>query len=145
MGGGDRHAAGAKGVEEAERRAGAKVGRLYDWALAPLGEADEERQRWFLFRRSIGDRTDLAYYVVSARKKTTLEVMVKVAVTRWAIVESFESAKGEVGLDHYEARSWDGWYRHIALAMFAQAYLAVVRACAVAQAKSESQKKRRRH
>jgi SRSO17 transposase len=107
---------------------GTKGERLYDWARAPLGEVDEERQRWLLFRRSISDPTDLAYYVVSAPKKTTLEVMVKVAGTRWAIEESFDSAKGEVGLDHYEARSWGGWYRHITLAMFAHAYLTVARA-----------------
>ena len=36
-----------------------------------------------------------------------------VAGTRRAIEESYEAAKGEVGLDHYEVRSWDGWYRHI--------------------------------
>ena len=125
--------------------AGTKGERLYDWALSPLGEVDEERQRWLLFRRSISDPTDLAYYVVSAPKKTSLEEMIKVAGTRWAIEESFESAKGEVGLDHYEVRSWNGWYRHITLAMFAHAYLTVVRARAVARAKSESQKKRRRH
>jgi SRSO17 transposase len=36
-------------------------------------------------------------------------------------------AKGEVGLDEYEVRTWIGWYRHITLAMFALAYLTVVR------------------
>ena len=39
-----------------------------------------------------------------------------------------ETAKGEVGLDHYEVRSWVGWYRHITLAMTALAFLAVTRA-----------------
>lgn len=125
--------------------AGTKGERLYDWALLPLGEVDAQRQRWLLFRRSISDPTDLAYYVVSAPKKTSLEIMVKVAGTRWAIEESFESAKGEVGLDHYEVRSWGGWHRHITLAMFAHAYLTVVRARAVAQANAGLQKKNRRH
>ena len=123
--------------------AGTKGERLYDWALVPLGEVDEERRRWLLFRRSLSDPTDLAYYVVSAPKKTSLEVMVKVAGTRWAIEESFESAKGEVGLDHYEVRSWGGWYRHVTLAMFAHAYLTVVRARAAARTESEPQKKSR--
>jgi SRSO17 transposase len=132
-----------KGWKRLSAGAGTKGERLYDWALLPLGEVDEERQRWLLFRRSISDPTDLAYYVVSGPKKTSLEVMVKVAGTRWAIEESFESAKGEVGLDHYEVRSWDGWYRHITLAMFAHAYLTVVRARAVARTESAPQKKRR--
>ena len=51
----------------------------------------------------------------------------RVAGTRWAIEECFEEAKGQVGLDQYEVRRWDGWYRHITLAMLAQAYLAVIR------------------
>ncbi|BDP40159.1 hypothetical protein DAETH_01280 [Deinococcus aetherius] len=37
-------------------------------------------------------------------------------------------AKGEVGLDQYEVRSWVGWYRHITLAMLAHAFLTVVAA-----------------
>jgi hypothetical protein len=32
---------------------------------------------------------------------------------RWTVESSFEAAKGEVGLDHYEVRSWTGWHRHI--------------------------------
>jgi SRSO17 transposase len=130
-------------VEELSAGAGTKGERLYDWGRLPLGEVDQARRRWLLFRRSLSDPTELAYYVVSAPKQTSLAVMVKVAGTRWAIEESFESAKGEVGLDHYEVRSWDGWYRHITLAMLAHAYLTVVRARALARTKSESQKKRR--
>ena len=53
--------------------------------------------------------------------------------TRWAIEECFEEAKGEVGLDQYEVRRWDGWYRHITQAMLAQAYLAVIRNQAMEQ------------
>ena len=51
----------------------------------------------------------------------------QVAGTRWTIEACFEAAKGEVGLDEYEVRSWTGWRRHVTLAMLAHAYLAVVR------------------
>jgi hypothetical protein len=51
-----------------------------------------------------------------------------VAGTRWAVAECFETAKGEVGLDQYEVRSWPGGYRHITLTLLAHAYLTVVRA-----------------
>src|SRR6266704_3390161 len=47
---------------------------------------------------------------------------------RWTIEQCFEEAKGEVGLDQYEVRSWTGWYRHITLAMWAYALLTVLRA-----------------
>jgi len=129
-----RHSAGA----------GTKGERLCDWARIPLGEAREERQRWLLFRRGVSDPTEVAYYVASGPEKTSLEEIIRVAGTRWAIEESFESAKGEVGLDHYEVRSWEGWYRHITLAMFAHAYLTVVRARAASEAKADKQKKKRR-
>jgi SRSO17 transposase len=54
-----------------------------------------------------------------------------VAGTRWTIEECFEAAKGEVGLDQYEVRSWTGWHRHITLAMLALAYLTVLRKAAI--------------
>ena len=60
----------------------------------------------------------------------------RVAGTRWTIEECFEEAKGEVGLDQYEVRKWDGWYRHITLAMLAHACLAVVRHQALEQGRS---------
>ena len=58
---------------------------------------------------------------------TALEELVRGAGTRWAIEECFEEAKGQVGLDQYEVRRWDGWYRHLTLAMLAQAYLSVIK------------------
>ena len=60
----------------------------------------------------------------------------QVAGRRWAIEECFEEAKGQVGLDQYEVRRWDGWHRHITLAMVAYAYLAVIRHHASAQGRS---------
>ena len=42
--------------------------------------------------------------------------------------QCFEEAKGAVGLDHYEVRSWTGWHRHITLALWAYALLTVLRA-----------------
>ena len=42
----------------------------------------------------------------------------------------FRAAKGEVGLDEYEVRKWDGWHRHVTLCSLAHAYLVVVRSVA---------------
>jgi SRSO17 transposase len=61
-----------------------------------------------------------------------LEAVVLVAGARWTIESGFEAAKGEVGLDQYEVRSWTGWYRHIILAMWALALLTDMRAGAMA-------------
>jgi SRSO17 transposase len=69
----------------------------------------------------------LAYYFTHAPEGTTLAELVRVAGSRWTIEECFEQAQQETGLDEYEVRSWTGWYRHITLSMFAQAFLAVLR------------------
>jgi SRSO17 transposase len=108
---------------------GAKGPRWYDWRWLPLADPlDPAWRRWLLVRRSVADPTDLTAYVVFAPQEAGLAEVVRVAGTRWTIESGFEAAKGEVGLDHYEVRSWTGWYRHITLAMWALALLAVLRA-----------------
>ena len=84
-----------------------------------------------LIRRSLGEKQELAFYLTSAPPGTTLADLVRVAGPRWTIEECFEAAKGEVGLDQYEVRSWTGWHRHITLAMLALAYLTVLRKAAI--------------
>ena len=114
---------------------GAKGPRWYDWArvaIRPL--ADPTRGYWLLARRSVADPTDLAYYVCFGTAATALADLVRVAGTRWAIEECIEAAKGEVGLDQYEVRRWDGWYRSVTLGLLAHAFLASTRAGANAAA-----------
>jgi SRSO17 transposase len=123
--------------------AGSKGKRIYEWARMVIRKCDDGWQRWLLARRSLSDPNEVSYYVVGGPKQTRLEEMARVAGTRWAIEESFETAKGEVGLDHYEVRSWVGWYRHITLAMLAHAYLTVMRVKA-ADERTGVEKKRRR-
>ena len=107
---------------------GAKGPRVYDWALVEIRPLREPgKGYWLLARRSIAKPGELAYYVCFGPESTTLEELVRVAGTRWTIEECFEEAKGEVGLDQYEVRKWDGWYRHITLAMLALAFLAATR------------------
>ena len=130
----------ASGVEESgwvrlSAGDGAKGPRVYDWALVDIRPLREPgKGYWLLARRSVAKPEELAYYVCYGPAGTTLEELVRVAGTRWAIEECFEEAKGQVGLDQYEVRRWDGWYRHITLAMLAHAYLAVVRRQASSQA-----------
>jgi SRSO17 transposase len=122
---------------------GAKGPRWYDWMVHPFNSPEPDQfSRWLLIRRSISDPTDFAYYLCGGSPATSLHELVRVAGTRWAVEDSFEAAKGEVGLDHYEVRSWQGWYRHITLSMFALAVLAVIRMKAT-QSASPSKKHRR--
>ncbi len=108
---------------------GSKGPRVYDWARVRLARWPVPGwAHWLLARRAIDDPTDLAYYVAFAPAGTTLATLMRVAGTRWAVEGCFQSAKSEVGLADYEVCRWDGWYRHITLALLAQAFLTVVRA-----------------
>jgi SRSO17 transposase len=111
---------------------GSKGPRLYDWLRLPLNPPMQEGfQRWLVVRRSIEDPEELTAYTVFAPEGTTLEELARVAGSRWRVEIGFEEAKGEVGLSHYEVRSWHGWYRHITLALFAHAFLAAIRSASL--------------
>jgi len=108
---------------------GSKGPRLYDWLRLSLNPPLQEGfERWLLVRRSIEDPDELTAYTIFAHEGTPLEKLARVAGSRWRVEIGFEEAKGEVGLAHYEVRSWNGWYRHITLALFAHAFLAAIRA-----------------
>ena len=79
-------------------------------------------------RRSIADPEDLAYFVVFGPAGLRLVDLARGAGRRWLVEECFEAAKQEVGLADYEVRSWQGWHRHVTLAMLALAFLAALRA-----------------
>jgi len=104
---------------------GSKGPRLYDWARVALsGCREEDRERWLLIRRSRNDPHKQAYYLVFCHAGTTLAELAGAAGLRWTIEECFQRAKGDLGLDHCEARSWHGWHRHVSLVMAAAAFLA---------------------
>jgi len=115
--------------------AGAKGERLFDWAYLELAdlEAAEYSQslsglwtRGLLIRRTIADGT-LAFFTTWCPAGTPVEALVSVEGRRWAIEDSFETAKNELGLDHNETRSWHGWHRHVSLVMLAFAMMAAIR------------------
>jgi SRSO17 transposase len=111
---------------------GAKGPRLYDWAYLPC-EWLETASGWrkgLLIRRKLAQPEAFTFYLTLSPDTVALSDLVRVAGTRWTIEACFEAAKGEVGLDQYEVRSWTGWHRHITLAMLAHAYLAALRRAA---------------
>jgi SRSO17 transposase len=117
---------------------GSKGERLYDWACVRLPyESAGGTAQWLLARRSLSEPTQTAYYRASGPGDTTLPELVRVAGIRWAIEESLQAAKGTVGLDQYEVRRWNAWYRHITLALLAHAYLEVTRVCATSGKKGD--------
>jgi SRSO17 transposase len=120
--------------------AGAHGERIYDWTRIPLPAPASGRGRWVLARRRISDG-EIAYYVCYGPAATTLNELITTAGTRWMIEECFQAAKNEAGLDHYQVRRYDAWYRHITLSMLAHAYLAATAAsCRAPSRTAPSQK-----
>jgi SRSO17 transposase len=109
--------------------------RVHDWAYLELADLDAGDYddafagiwiRGLLIRRNITDG-DLAFFTIWCPQGTPIETLVRVEGHRWAIEDSFETAKNELGLDHNETRSWHGWHRHASLVMLAFAMMATIR------------------
>jgi SRSO17 transposase len=114
---------------------GTKGPRLHDWAYLELADLDAAEYnsaltgqwtRGLLIRRNIADGA-LAFFSTWCPKGTPAQKLVAVEGRRWAIEDSFETAKNELGLDHNESRSWHGWHRHVSLVMLAFAIMATIR------------------
>jgi SRSO17 transposase len=106
---------------------GAQGPRVYDWAYAPLRPAlrDDAWVHAVLLRRHPERPDELAFYLVYCPADTPLQEVVRAAGARWTIDDAFKLAKGQVGLDQYEVRSWRAWHRHVTLALLALAVLTV--------------------
>ena len=114
---------------------GTKGERLHDWAYLELADLDADEfspsakglwTRGLLIRRHIANG-ELAYFTTWCPAGTPIGTLVAVEGHRWAIEDSFETAKNELGLTHNETRSWHGWHRHVSLVMLAFAMTAVIR------------------
>ena len=81
-----------------------------------------------MIRKSISRSSQLAFYLCHTPRPAPLSRLVKVAGARWAVEECFQAAKNEAGMDHYQVRRYEPWYRYVTLAMLALAFLAATRA-----------------
>lgn len=114
---------------------GTKGPRLHDWAYLELADLDVaqynstltgEWTRGLLIRRNIADGA-MAFFSTWCPEGTPAKKLIAVEGRRWAIEDSFETAKNELGLDHNESRSWHGWHRHVSLVMLAFVMMAAIR------------------
>jgi SRSO17 transposase len=106
---------------------GAKGHRFYDWAWISIGDTAPDTPtgyRWLLARRN--RRTgELAFYRCFSPRPVPLAALVRVAGRRWTIEESFQTAKGQTGLDEHQVRTWTSWYRWTTLVLLAHLFLAI--------------------
>jgi len=126
------------GWERLSAGSGSKGERMYDWMLIPANDPPAKGwKRDILVRRSISKPDDIRAFICYYPEGMSVMELAAIAGIRWRIEQSFEEAKGEVGLDHYEVRSYGGWYKHITLSCWA---LALLTALKVDATKPEFQK-----
>ena len=114
---------------------GTKGPRLHDWAYLALADLEANEYgadrsglwtRGLLIRRDLADGK-MAFFTTWCPTGTAIDTLVWVEGHRWAVEDGVEMAKNELGLDHNETRSWNGWHRHVSLVMLAFAMLAAIR------------------
>ncbi|PWU45932.1 IS701 family transposase [Micromonospora sp. S4605] len=108
--------------------AGSRGPRFYYWAwlddVCTDADPDDGGHHSLLIRRNT-TTGELAFYRCWTPKPATLAQLVRVAGIRWTVEESFQAAKGQVGLDQHQVRRWDSWHRFTTLALAALAVLAI--------------------
>jgi len=78
---------------------------------------------WAVFRRSLDPQPELKFYLSNAPLTCTHCELAQLSGLRWPVETTLEEGKGEVGMDHYETRSWRGWYHHMAHTFLAHLFL----------------------
>jgi SRSO17 transposase len=81
---------------------------------------------WVVIRRKVSGSTqepEWKFYLSNAPLETPLSTFVRVSGMRWPIETCFAECKGELGMDHYELRFWNGWHHHMTLVILAHHFL----------------------
>jgi hypothetical protein len=91
------------------------------------GAEQEPREEWLICEWPENHDEPSDYWISSMPPDTTPEQLARLARMRWKIELDYKQLKGELGLDHYEGRSWLGWYHHTALVTAAHGFLTLER------------------
>jgi len=78
---------------------------------------------WVVLRRTLGPEPELKIYLCNAPATTALGTLVQITGWRWPIETMFEDGKSQLGMDHYETRSWRGWHHHMTMTILAHHFL----------------------
>ena len=104
--------------QRSARFAALRVTPAHEWRHARVAP-----EVWMLCEEERGTKTRLKYYFVSLPETASLRALVRLAHQRWAIEQQYQELKSELGLDHFEGRSYPGWHHHVVLTAVAHAYI----------------------
>ena len=95
-----------------------RVTPAHDWRHGRLAP-----EIWLLCEEETGRKRRLKYYFVNLPSSASLQALVRLTHQRWAIEQQYQELKSELGLDHFEGRTWPGWQHHAVLTAVAHAYI----------------------
>lgn len=98
--------------------AAVRVTPAHDWRQGHLSP-----EVWLLLQRPVGSATVIKYFFIHLPGTTALKRLVWIAHQRWAIEQQYQQLKDELGLDHFEGRTYPGWNRHVVLTAVAYTFL----------------------
>jgi SRSO17 transposase len=82
---------------------------------------------WLILRRSLEGAKEVKYFLSNAPASCSHATLVRVSGLRWPVETALEEAKGELGMDHYETRTWRGWHHHMTQTLLAHHFLVRLR------------------
>jgi SRSO17 transposase len=107
------------------------TGRFAAWRVRPAHRLSAGKEPlgacWLLAEWPEGADAPAKYFFSNLPARTSLKRLVATAKNRWWVEHSYRELKDELGLDHFEGRSWRGWHHHVVLVLMAYAFLQDVR------------------
>jgi SRSO17 transposase len=87
-----------------------------------------DTEQWLLIEETNQPKRPFKFYLSNLPPDTSVKTLVRLAKLRWRVERDYQELKGELGLDHFEGRTWSGFHHHVALCAAAHAFLAIRRA-----------------
>ncbi len=85
--------------------------------------AEQHPEQWLLIEWPTGEAEPTKYFLSTLPAATPIKELVRVAKLRWRIERDYQELKQELGLGHFEGRSWRGFHHHATLCIAAYAFL----------------------
>jgi SRSO17 transposase len=91
--------------------------------VTPVREELPGSRGWAIFRRTLGSQPETKFYLSNAPADCSKQELTRITGMRWPVETALEEGKGEVGLDHFETRTWQGWHHHMLQSFLAHLFL----------------------
>jgi SRSO17 transposase len=125
------HAGDFRTVTWRQGSKGRMAGRFAAWRVRPAHKLSAGKEPlaacWLLAEWPEGAEAPTKYFFSNLPPETSWKRLVATAKSRWWVEHSYRELKDELGLDHFEGRSWRGWHHHVVLVLMAYAFLQDVR------------------